>query len=145
MVKTNSRCGLTLLEIVLSIAIFFGSVTALSQLAWTGGRSVVHAKLRSQATIRAETKLNEVLAGIEPMQSTSGTFPDDSHWTWTENVVPSSHPELVQIDLTVSYRGVGRLTNIDVTLRRWAREQSLFVKAVTQEQQEAEAKAAQEQ
>jgi len=145
MIKTDSRRGLTLLEIVLSLAIFFGSITALSQLAWTGGRAAVNAKLRSQATIRAEAKLNEVLAGIEPMQSVSGTaFPDDNHWTWSQNVVPSSHPELVQIDLTVSYRGVGRMTNVDVTLRRWAREQALFVKAVTQEKQEADAKAAQE-
>lgn len=136
------RSGLTLLEIVLSLALFCGALAALSQLAWNGSRATVQARLKTQATIRCETKLNEVLAGVEPMQARSNTpFPDDSHWTWSQVVTPSSHPELVQLDLTVSHRGTSRLASVDVTLRRWAREQTLFVKAVTQEKDEAAVKA----
>jgi general secretion pathway protein I len=133
------RSGLTLLEIVLSLAIFVGAIAALSQLATNGTRATVTARLKTQATIRCETKLNEVLAGIEQMASRSGTpFPDDSHWTWSQIVTPSSHKELVQIDLTVSHRGNSKLANVDVTLRRWAREQVIFVQGATQERQEAE-------
>ena len=113
--------GLTLLEIVLSLGIFCGALAALSQLAWSGTRATVQARLKTQAVIRCEAKLNEVLAGIGAMVARSNTpFPDDSHWTWSQIVVPSSHPELVQIDLTVSHRGGSRLSNIDVTLRRSA-------------------------
>ena len=138
----HCRSGLTLLEIVLSLAIFFGAIAALSQLAWNGTRAAVQARLKTQATIRCDTKLNEVLAGVEPMQSRSSTsFPDDGNWTWSQVVTPSSHPELVQIDLTVSHRGTSRLSSVDVTLRRWAREQAVFVQAVTQEKDEAAAKA----
>ncbi len=135
-----SRGGLTLLEIVLAMAIFFGSMAALTQLAWNGTRAAVQARLKTQATIRCEAKLNEVLAGAVPMQSVSNTpFPDDSHWTWSQVVNAGSHPELVQLDLTVSHRGTSRLASMDVTLRRWVRLQSLFVKAVTQEKAEADA------
>ena len=142
MANRSSRSGLTLLEIVLALAIFFGSLAALSQLAWNGTRAAVQARLQTQATIRCEAKLNEVLAGAEAMQSVSSApFPDNPSWTWSQQVTSSSHPELVQIDLTVSHRGTSRLANIDVTLRRWSRSQSLFMKAATQEKEEADAKA----
>lgn len=141
MTRTFARSGLTLLEIVLSLAIFCGSMVALSQLAWNGSRAAVQGRLKTQATIRCEAKLNEVLAGIEPMQSTSGAqFADSSAWTWSMVVTPSSHPELVQLDVTVSHLGKSRLSNVNVTLRRWAREQALFVKAVEQVKEETEAK-----
>ena len=136
---SNRRSGLTLLEIVLSLAIFCGALAALSQLASNGTRATVQARLKTQATIRCEAKLNEVLAGAEPMQSRSGTpFPDDSHWTWSAVVTPSSTPELVQIDLTVSHRGTSRLASVDVTLRRWAREQTIFAQGAAQVKVEEE-------
>ena len=143
MANKSNRSGLTLLEIVLSLAIFFGSLTALSQLAWNGSRAAVQARLQTQATIRCEAKLNEVLAGAEAMQNHSNTpFPDDGTWTWTLVVTPSSHPELVQLDLTVNRRGNSRLATTAVTLRRWTRTQALFVKAATQEKAETDAKEA---
>lgn len=141
MIPHRTRSGLTLLEIVLSLAIFGGSMVALSQLAWNGTRAAVQGRLKTQATIRCEAKLNEVLAGIEPMQSHSPTaFPDNPTWMWSLVVTPSTHPELVQMDVTVSHRGGSRLSNVDVTLRRWARQQALFIKAVEQEKEEAEIK-----
>ena len=117
------RSGLTLLEIVLSLALFSIAAAALSQLAWNGSRATVQARLKTQATIRCEAKLNEILAGVEQMASKSNVpFPDDTHWTWSQVVTPSSHAELVQLDVTVSHRSKSRLASIDVTLRRWARE-----------------------
>ena len=143
MKRFSDRTGLTLLEIVLAIAIFFGSMAALSQLAWNGTRASVQARLKSQATIRCEAKLNEVLAGLEPMQARAGVpFPDNGSWTWSQTVNPGSHNELVQIDLTVSHRGTSRLSNVDVTLRRWARQSSLFTRAAEQEKAEEQAELA---
>ncbi len=135
----NPRSGLTLLEIVLSLTIFFASMAALSQLATNGTRATVLARLKTQATIRCETKLNEILAGAEAMQSKSGaSFPDDSHWTWSLVVTPSSYSDLMQLDVTASHRGSSRLASVDVTVRRWARQQAVFIKGVTQEKQEEE-------
>lgn len=142
MVTREARSGLTLLEIVLSLALFFMATAALSQLAWNGSRAAIQARLRTQATIRCEAKLNEVLAGAAPMQTQSNTpFPDDSNWTWGLSVTPSSLPELMQIDLTVSHRGGGAAASVDITLRRWSRQQSLFAAAAEQEKVEAVEKA----
>lgn len=142
----TGREGLTLLEIVLSLGIFFGAAAALSQLASNGTRATVIARLKTQATIRCEAKLNEVLAGVEQMQSRSGVpFPDDSRWTWSQVVTPSEHRELFQIDLTVSHRGNSRLASVDVTLRRWAREQAFFAQGAAQEKQEQEKEEARKQ
>lgn len=138
----SSRSGMTLLEIVLSIAIFFGAIAALSQLAWNGTRAAIQARLNTQATIRCEAKLNAVLAGAEPMQARANiSFPDDPSWTWSQVVTQSSQPELVQLDVTVSHRGTSRMANTSVTLRRWARQQSLFAQGASQQQSEEEAKA----
>lgn len=125
--RVHRRSGLTLLEIVLSLAIFVAALAALAQLATNGTRATVIARLKTQATIRCEAKLNEVLAGAEQMASRSNTpFPDDSHWTWSQVVTPSSHKELVQLDLTVSHQGNSKMSNVSVTLRRWANRLFLF-------------------
>ena len=49
----GTRGGLTLLEILLAVAIFFGSLVVLSQLAWNGTRAAVQARLKTQAIILA--------------------------------------------------------------------------------------------
>lgn len=140
--QAPARSGLTLLEIVLALAIFCGAMAVLAKLAWNGNRATVQARLKTQATIRCAAKLNEVLAGAEPMQSTANVpFPDNNQWTWSQVVNQSSYPELVQIQLTVSHRGKSQLGSVDVTLKRWARLQSFFAKAATQNKEEADAKA----
>ena len=65
--RNQHRPGLTLLEIVLSLAIFFGALAILSQLSWNGARAAVQARLKTQAIIRCEAKLAEVLAGAETL------------------------------------------------------------------------------
>jgi type II secretory pathway component PulJ len=37
--RSSDRDGLTLLEIILSLSIFFGALAILSQLAWNGARA----------------------------------------------------------------------------------------------------------
>lgn len=140
-VVRRKRGGLTLLEIVLSLAIFFGGVTALSQLAWNGSRAAMQARYKTQATIRCQAKLSEVLAGAEAMQSQSGIpFLDDSNWTWSEVVTSGGFPNLVQIDITVSHQGPTKMSNVSVTLRRWTRPLTLFAQAAAQQKTEADEK-----
>jgi len=131
------RSGLTLLEIVLSLALFCGALAALSQLAWNGTRATVQARLKTQATIRCEAKLNEILAGAVPMQAQAGVaFPDDSRWIWSQNVLSSNNSDLLQLEVTVSHKGTSRLSSVDVTLKRWARQPAIFQKGAAQEKQE---------
>jgi general secretion pathway protein I len=136
-VVRSGRDGLTLLEILLSVAIFFGALAVLSQLAWNGTRSAVQARLKTQAIIRCEAKLAEVLAGIEPMQPKSNVpFPDNAHWSWSLVVSETTFPELLQLDVTVSHSGNSRLANVSFSLRRWTRDPSSFLDAAVLKKQE---------
>lgn len=136
-VGRSGRDGLTLLEILLSVAIFFGALAVLSQLAWNGTRSAVQARLKTQAIIRCEAKLAEVIAGIEPMQPKSNVpFPDNAHWSWSLVVSETTFPELLQLDVTVSHTGNSRLANVSFTLRRWTRDPSSFLDAAVLKKQE---------
>ena len=127
----SRRSGVTLLEIVLSLAIFFGSIAVLAQLAWNGVRAGVQARLKTQAIIRCEAKLAEVLSGAQPLQPMARVaFSDNSAWTWSLSVTETpAYPDLMQLDVTVSHGGNNRLGNVQFTLRRWMRDPGIYQKA----------------
>jgi hypothetical protein len=99
----------------------------------------VQARLKTQAIIRCEAKLAEVLSGAQPLQPSSRVaFPDNSAWTWTLSITESpSYPDLLQLDVTVSHSGNSRMANTEYTLRRWMRDPSLFMDAALQKKQSA--------
>ena len=128
--KKNGRRGLTLLEIILALAIFFGSLAALSQLAYSGARATVQARLKTQAIIRCEAKLAEVLASAEMLQPKSGVaYLDNPAWTWSLSITPTPYKGLLQVDVMVSHRGNNRRSQTEFNLRRWMREPSQFTTA----------------
>ncbi len=133
------RRGMTLLEIILALTIFFGALTALSQLAWNGSRAAVQARLKTQAIVRCEAKLAEVLAGAEPLQpKTKVPFTDNPQWTYSINIAESQYPELLQVEVTAAHSGNNSLANVEFTLRRWMRDPSLFMDAAVQKKSETE-------
>lgn len=135
--RNKHRGGLTLLEIVLSLAIFFGAMSILAQLSWNGARAAVQARLKTQAIIRCEAKLAEVLAGAETLSPKSRVaFPDNTAWTYSITISETTFPDLLQIDVNVSHSGGTPMANADYTLRRWMRDPSLFMKAAIQKQEE---------
>ena len=132
----SSRGGLTLLEILLALAIFFGSLVVLSQMAWNGNRAAVQARLKTQAIIRCEAKLAEVLAGVETMQPKSRVpFPDNASWTWSLSISETAYPDLLQLDVMVSHAGNSKLANVEFNLRRWMRDPALFMNAAMQKKE----------
>ncbi len=134
--RSSNRDGLTLLEIVLSLAIFFGALAILSQLSWNGARAGIQARLKTQAIIRCEAKLAEVLAGAETLSPKSRVpFPDNAAWNYSVTIAETQFPDLLQVDVTVSHSGGTKLANSDFTLRRWMRDPSLFLNAAIQKQQ----------
>lgn len=134
--QSHHRRGLTLLEIILSLAIFFGALAILSQLGWNGTRAGVRARLKTQAIIRCETKLAEVLSGAESLTPKSRVpFPDSSAWNYSVSISETQFPDLLQVDVTVAHSGGTQLANVDFTLRRWMRDPSLFMNAAIQKKQ----------
>jgi len=96
--------GLTLLEVVLSIAIFLSTLAVLSQLISTGVRAAVRSRLQTQAVLRCQAKMEEILAGAEPLAEVSeGTFEDDEedNWRWSLSVEPTDTDNLYKLVVKV--------------------------------------------
>jgi type II secretion system protein I len=132
--------GMTLLEVVLAMAIFFGSLAVLSQLVWSGSRAAIQGRLQTQALIRCEATLNEVAVGVIPLQATGNVpFTDDANWTYSIALGETRFPELLLVQVTVAHTGGSSLGNVTQTLTRWQRDPAIYEAAL-----EAQAAAASE-
>jgi len=129
--RLMSRRGLTLLEVIVSVAIFLGSLTAILKILDNGRQSEILARMQSEAAIRCEAKMAEVIAGIEePVSTGDQQFPDsdDGSWVWRMEVVDSGYTGLLQITLTVE-RNIGSTPLASFSLDRFMRDPQLFIDA----------------
>jgi type II secretion system protein I len=118
---------LTLFELLIALAIFLASVAALSHLIAAGTRASVQGQLQTRAILRCESKLAEVVAGAEPLESvTDSVFQDDDSWTWTMTVQDGPFPDLHFVGITVSHEGQQALANTSFRLTRYVRDPRLF-------------------
>ena len=128
--RVSQRQGLTLLEVLLALGLFLGALAALSQLWYGGVRAAVQARLSTQAILRCESKLNEVVAGAVPLQSTGDTpFDDDVSWTWSLQVETGPHTDAMLVTVKVSHPGQSGLSSNDYQLRRLIRDPQVWTAA----------------
>jgi len=128
---TSQRNGLTLFELLLALAIFLASLAALAQLLASGSRAAAQAKLQTEAILRCESKLGEFVSGIEPLaRSSSGSFADDSRWSWQLTATAGPWPNLQLVELQVSHNGQSSLSSSSYTLQRYVRDPGLFIEPV---------------
>jgi hypothetical protein len=126
---------MTLLEVVLSVAIFFLAMAAIYHLIDLGQRNALESRLQSQAVFRAEQIMAEVVAGAVPLQSTgetafadgavvnSPTAPRSGEWTWSLDVLPWGLDATMQeLVVTVRHRTSVGEENATFTLRRIIRD-----------------------
>lgn len=66
--RHRKRSGFTLLEVILAFTILGISIAVLGELVRIGSRNALLAREVTQAQLLCETKMNEVVAGIEPAQ-----------------------------------------------------------------------------
>ena len=119
-----ARRGLTLLEVILGLAIFVGSLAVISKLVELGVRGAEYAQLQTRAVMLAESKMGELLAGIVTLDSASGdTFPEDPAWQWTLSSSNGPVDGLVWVSITVYPSSTGELAlhreRLEFTLSRW--------------------------
>ena len=118
------RKGITLLEVILGLAIFVGSIAIISKLVELGVRASQFAQLHTRAVILAQSKMAEIVAGILPLESASGdVFPEDPAWQWQLDVSDGPVSGLNWVSITVIPSSTGELaTNrepVEFTLSRW--------------------------
>lgn len=122
------RTGLTLFELLLALAIFLTSLAALAQLLASGSRAAAQSQLQTEAILRCESKLGELVSGITAIKPVSSqTFEDDPNWAWRLTVTDGPWPNLQLVELQVSHTGRSSLGNSSYTLRRYVRDPTLFV------------------
>lgn len=126
--------GITLYEVVVALAIFAGSMAAISEAVSTGMRAALQSRLQSQAILLCETKMSEVLAGAVPRQSTGEAAflePQLDGWRWTVNVKPGPHTGLMLVEVEVAYRAVSSPADASFSVARLVRDPSAFASSTT--------------
>lgn len=132
----TGRHGLSLLEVLVSVAIFLGALTAIMQLLNSGQQSEIAARLQTEAVLRCEAKLAEIVSGIEEaVSSDQQKFPDDEigNWQWSAEVGNGSATSLLMITVTVEHLPDGKNPNAAFTLTRYMRDPQLFIDAALSE------------
>jgi hypothetical protein len=116
-----------LFEVVIALTVFACSMAAIGHLISTGVRGAIRSRLESQAVMRCESKIAEVVAGITPLQNVGATaYPDDQTWHWSLAVSASSqHLSLYLVEVTATHPSTSTAGNISFTLRRLVRDPQL--------------------
>lgn len=133
--------GLSLLEVLISIAIFAGVMGAIGQLVSNGVRSSIRAKLESQAVLRAETVLSEIVAGALPCSNSEQTFSDDPAWKYRVSIGGTGNTSVFLVEVT-AIRGGGTAGEISQSLQRYVRDPETLAQLQDNAEKLAEEKAA---
>ena len=128
---SSRRNGLSLLEVLFALAILVASLSVLTKLVELGRRASEFAQLHTRAVLLAESKMGELVAGIEPIGSTGGgTFLEDPAWQWQLTVTDGPVDGLKWVSVTVAPSPTGELADnrepVEFTLSRWLMDPDYF-------------------
>jgi len=127
--RSRRRRGMTLYEVLVALAIFSGAMAALGQSISTGRRASVQAKLQSEAVLRCESKLSEILAGVEDTENAEDVlYRDDEteRWSWSLVVEQGPHDSLLNLIVTARHAGSDSGGNVSYSISRLVRDPELF-------------------
>ena len=101
--RRKPQTAYSLIEVIVATAILLGSTIILTQLAGIGREHAWKADDVTRAQVLCQNKLNELLAGIAPVQSAENEpFEYDADWTYTVQVEPLDLSGLVSVSVTVT-------------------------------------------
>ena len=83
-IRPARRAGLSLLEVLVSMAIFLIALGAIASLVDVGSERAMSASMTNLGTRLAQSKLAEIEAGLtSPSSAESGSFEDEPDWTYS--------------------------------------------------------------
>jgi general secretion pathway protein I len=98
----SSRRGLSLLEVLLSVAILGMALVAIGQLVKLGYQSATDAKLQTEAYIICDAKMAEVVAGVLPLESAGAQAVEENpDWSFAVEVNSSDRMGLLRVRVRV--------------------------------------------
>lgn len=132
---------MSLLEVLASLAIFIFSAYALTQMVDAASSAATRARRLAKAQLLAETKMDEVVAGILPLSAGGGAITEEiDGWNYTVTVTPeqwsavqdpstgSSVTGLNSVIVTVNYTMTGAAP-VEYSISRIVLDPSLRVPA----------------
>jgi hypothetical protein len=142
--RARKRLGLSLLEVLTALAIFLLSVVVLSQMVDSAAQMGLRSKRLTKAAVLCEAKMDEVVAGVQPLQA-AGPQPlegAEAGWACTVVVEPQSWsavtsggqqsgPGLNMVHVTVVWTGKPMGGPVEYTLSRLVLDPHLRVPAQT--------------
>lgn len=131
--------GVTLYEVLLALAIFLPAMVVLGECLSQGSRAALRSQLQTEAIIRCESVLAELIAGVRPLQAATGLpFEDGAPgWTWSAEILPGPHPDLLLVEVTVEHLNMADEINASWSINRLVRDPQLFLDAAAQSALEA--------
>ncbi len=114
--KKRNRSGLSLLEVILSIAILGTSMAIIGQFFYLGYRAADRARRQFDATLICDSVMAELAAGVIEPQSIGGAeAPNNPRWQYSVDVVNSDINGLLLATVSVRQRNED---NIEMSLVR---------------------------
>ena len=103
-----ARPALTLMEVLVSLAIFLLSLAALTRLVSMAGERALEAQYRSQATMYCLSQLAEAEAGSIALGSQGGgPLDDDPDYEWSMDAEQGQVAGLWNVTVTVTHKNPG--------------------------------------
>jgi prepilin-type N-terminal cleavage/methylation domain-containing protein len=118
-----SRRGFSLLEVLLASSILLGCLIVLSELASIGRRHVCDAEDLITAERICQTKVNEIVAGLqEPVAVEYAEVEDEPGWFYSVETEPVRQHGLIAVRVTVTQDAADTPWPQEFALVRWVRD-----------------------
>ena len=137
----SRRTGMSLLEVILAIAILGGALAIIGELIRIGSRNAASARDLSTAQLHCESKLNEVAAGIEPLEGGGGPLDETGEWVYSVVSEPVDDLGLIGVTVTVSQDPAQIAKPLTFTLTRWIIDPAVIEAAKLADEEAAAARA----
>jgi hypothetical protein len=110
---------------MLATSILLGCVIVLSELAAIGRQHATTAEALSTAQWLCQNRLNQILAGVAPLESVDSTpLDDDPGWLYSVDVEPVGQAGLEAVRVSVTQDTGGLRPGQTCSLVRWVRDPS---------------------
>lgn len=130
--QSSPRSGLTLLEVILSTAIFLGALTAILKIMSIGHDSRVSAKLDAEAVIRCESVMGQLVSGMMELSDVADQpfeTEGSENWYYTIEIGDGGATDLLLVSVRVEFKTNDLYSGSSFTLVRAMRDPQLFLDA----------------
>ena len=123
----------SLLEVILALAILAGSIAAIGEVMRSSLRAAGESRDLTQAQLLCESKMAEVVVGIEPLEPILGVaFELEPQWLYSVDILPLESGELLAVMVTVEQDPERVSRPARFSLVRWVSDITTIVEEIVE-------------